>query len=200
MAGEGRPSRPPAMDGESPRSVARGDLATGLVLLAAAAACAWSLLGNDELTAFDYGADPGPGLVPELLLVVLGSFAAALALKGLVGLRRAAREARETDRRGTPPGAGATGGDTSGRTASDVRRGTYPSLLVATLLLYALGLPVAGFVAATVVFTGLWSILLGRQEAGELAIGSSALFAIEALAITSGVYVVFAWLIKVPLP
>ena len=69
-----------------------------------------------------------------------------------------------------------------------------------TVFLYALGLPAAGFLAATIVFTGLWSILIGRQEAGVLTIKSSALFAVEALAITAGVYVVFAELIKVPLP
>ena len=178
------------MADESRRSVARGDLATGLVLLGAAAAGAWSLLGNDELNAFDYGADPGPGLVPELLLVVLGACAAALALRGLIGLWRA--PPGPDRRRRSDPG--------TSRGEPDTRRGAYPSLLVATLILYALGLPAAGFVTATIVFTVLWAILLGRQEAGELAVTTTALFAFEALAITAGVYVVFAWLIKVPLP
>jgi len=181
------------MDEGSRRTVARGDLATGLVLVAAAAVGAFSLLGNDELTAFDYGADPGPGLVPELLLAVLGAFAVGLVLRGFIGLRRAAPEP------GLRGGVSHAGGET-GHLASGVRRSATPSLLVVTLLLYALGLPAAGFVTATIVFTLLWSILLGRQEAGKLAFGSTALFAAEAFAITAGVYAVFAWLIKVPLP
>ena len=168
------------MADKSPRSVARGDLVTGLILLGATAIGAWSLLGNEALTAFDYGADPGPGLVPELLLVLLGVCAAALALRGLMGLRQAVPEPKTQE--------------------PSARRIVYPSLLVVTVFLYALGLPVAGFLAATIVFTGLWSILIGRQEAGVLTIKSSALFAVEALAITAGVYVVFAELIKVPLP
>ena len=170
------------MADKSPRSVARGDLTviTGLILLGATAIGAWSLLGNEALTAFDYGADPGPGLVPELLLVLLGVCAAALALRGLMGLRQAVPEPKTQE--------------------PSARRIVYPSLLVVTVFLYALGLPAAGFLAATIVFTGLWSILIGRQEAGVLTIKSSALFAVEALAITAGVYVVFAELIKVPLP
>ena len=180
------------MDDGSRRTVARGDLATGIVLVAAAGVGAFSLLGNDELTAFDYGADPGPGLVPELLLAVLGAFAVGLVLRGFFGLRRAAPE---PGRGGDSPAGGETG-----HIASGVRRSATPSLLVATLLVYALGLPAAGFVTATIVFTLLWSILLGRQEAGKLAFGSTTLFAVEALAITAGVYAVFAWLIKVPLP
>ena len=73
---------------ESRRSVARGDLVTGLILLGAAAVGAWNLLGNQTLREFDYGADPGPGLVPSLLLVLLAVCAAALALRGLMGMWR----------------------------------------------------------------------------------------------------------------
>ena len=169
------------MADESRRAVARGDLVTGLILLGATAVGAWSLLGNETLREFDYGADPGPGLVPSLLLILLGVCAAALALRGLVGLRRRVPvpEPRE------PLGA---------------RRIVYPALLVATLCLYVLGMPAVGFIPATVLFTGLWSILIGRQETGVLTIRSTALRLVEALAITAAVYVVFAWFIKVPLP
>ena len=169
------------MAGESRRAVARGDLVTGLILLGATAAGAWSLLGDETLRGFDYGADPGPGLVPSLLLVLLGVCAAALALRGLVGLRPRVPVPEPRD----PSGA---------------RRAVYPALLVATLCLYALGMPAVGFIPATLAFTGLWSILIGRQETGAPTVRFTALRLVEALAITAAVYVVFAWFIKVPLP
>ena len=166
---------------ESRRSVARGDLVTGLILLGATAVGAWSLLGNETLRGFDYGADPGPGLVPSLLLILLGVCAAALALRGLMGVWRRVPGPEPED----PPGAG---------------RILYPALLVATLCLYALGMPAVGFLPATLVLTCLWSILISRQEAGGLTIRSTVSSIVEAFAITAAVYVVFAWFIKVPLP
>lgn len=165
----------------SRRSVAWGDLVTGLILLGATAAGAASLLGNETLHEFDFGADPGPGLVPSLLLVLLGVCAAALVLRAIFGLwRRIPVSVPEN--------------------APGVRRIAYPTLLVATLCLYALGMPAVGFLPATLAFTCLWSVLIGRQEAGVPTIGSAAVWIGEALAITAAVYVVFAWFIKVPLP
>ena len=166
---------------DSRRSVGWSDLVAGLVLLGATAAGAWSLLGNETLHEFDFGADPGPGLVPSLLLVVLGVCAAALALRSLAGLwRRVPTSAPEQ--------------------APGVRRMAYPTLLVATLCLYALGMPAVGFLPATLAFTCLWSVLIGRQETGAPTIRSVALWIGQALAITAAVYVVFGWFIKVPLP
>ena len=166
---------------ESRRSVGWGDLVTGLILLGATAAGAGSLLGNETLHEFDFGADPGPGLVPSLLLVLLGVCAAALVLRAIFGPWRRI----PTSVPGNAPG---------------VRRIAYPTLLVATLCLYALGMPAVGFLPATLAFTCLWSVLIGRQETGAPTIGSALLWMGEALAITAAVYVVFAWFIKVPLP
>ena len=169
------------MDERRRRSVAWGDLVTGLILLGATAVGAWSLLGNETLHEFDFGSDPGPALVPSLLLVLLAVSATALALGALAGLwRRLPKRPQDSS-----PG---------------VRRIAYPALLAATLCLYALGLPAVGFVPATLAFTCLWAFLIGRQETGVPTVGSTVLWFVEAFAITSAVYVVFAWFIKVPLP
>ena len=73
------------MDERRRRSVAWGDLVTGLILLGATAVGAWSLLGNETLHEFDFGSDPGPALVPSLLLALLAVSATALALGALAG-------------------------------------------------------------------------------------------------------------------
>ncbi len=157
---------------------ATGDLAAGAVLLVVASVGGWTLFADPLLVSEDYGSDPGPGLLPRLLLALLAAGALGLIVTGALRLRS------------TTPGL--SGGAWRGFIV--------PTLLVATMLIYSQTLVPLGFLPTTLVFAVFWTILFGIQEWGAPRARSSFLRVVEGLAITGGVYVVFAWLIKIPLP
>lgn len=157
---------------------ATGDLAAGVVLLAVASVGGWSLLGDPFLMDEDYGSDPGPGLLPILMLVLLAAGALGLMVSGAVRLRSA----------------------TPSSWSGAWRRFAVPILLVATMVVYSQTFVPLGFLPTTLVFAVCWTIVFAIQEWGAPGARSIFLRVIEGLAITGGVYAVFAWLIKVPLP
>jgi hypothetical protein len=164
------------------RHAAWVDIAVSLVLLAACGIGAWSLAGNRVLYDFDYGADPGPGLVPGLLLAAL-----ALCSIGLMGWALF----RLWLIRGQAGAVHETGG---------LKRIAMPAAMTVCLIAYARTLVDLGFLETTITFTAVWCILIGLQEDGRPSAARLALYAAEAVAITGGIYLVFAKLIQVPLP
>jgi hypothetical protein len=151
------------------------------VLLAIAAGGWLSLRRDPALATFDFGSDPGPLLVPRLLLAALAIGGAALAGHGAW-------------RRWRPrPGAGEAA-------AAPARRGVlWPLAFVAALLAYQRLLPVAGYPAATLAFSAAWILLLTWRR-GALTPRSAALGLLAAGLITGAIYVVFKGLVRVPLP
>jgi hypothetical protein len=165
----------------SPAETARRDLWTALTLLAVTAIGFGSLFRNTDLSA-DFGADPGPGFLPRLLLSALGVCALWLAASSALRLVRAGESPVAAVRRGT------------------LRSFIFPVLLIATLLVYLYAMPRVGFVPATVGFSLLWLLLIGIQEEGRPDLRRLGLYLGEACAITAVIYLVFAKLILVVLP
>jgi hypothetical protein len=151
-------------------------------MLAAAAGGWWSLAGSAP-TGYDFDADPGPALVPRLLLAALGAGGAVLAGLGLRGLRRAAGA-----RQASTPGL-ARGGPP-----------LLPALFVATLAGYLVILPALGYLAATLLFSAGWILALAGRERSRAGPRAWALALGGGLAVTLTLYGIFRGFVRVPLP
>lgn len=142
----------------------------------------WSLATNPRVTGMDWGADPGPGLVPGLLLALLGLGALGLVLRAGVGLGRS----RGQRGPGVAPAA--------------LRPYLLPAAMVLLLIVYSQAMTAVGFVWTTALFACLWSILIAWQQGRRRDVAGILLFVVEGLAITAFMYVVFERVIGVPLP
>lgn len=165
------------------RRTAAGDLAAGLVLLVVSAVGAWSLMTNEFLVSTDYGNDPGPALLPALLVALLAlSAVVMIAMSGTKLVRM-----------------GAAGPDRK-RLGAVAQPLFIPVLMTVLLLAYSQSMGWLGFLEATAAFAVFWTVALGLQENAKPAPLTLVVWLIEAAAICIGIYAVFAWFIKIPLP
>lgn len=162
---------------------ALGNALCGAVALAITAAGWLSLRRDPTLATYDFGSDPGPALVPRLLLAALGIGGAILAGHGAWRLARPP---------GAPPG--------SRGARPRLRRLLVPALFVASLFLYQHALPLAGYRAATVAFCVVWIVLLTWRRDERLTLRLGAVSVGSAALVTAGIYVVFRVFVRVPLP
>jgi hypothetical protein len=161
------------------------DALSGVVLIIVAGVGLRALAATTAaLEGFDIGTDPGPALMPRLLLWALG--AGGLWLAGFGGWRFAGARRQL--------GAGSTG------QRSDLTRYTVPVLFALSLVAYVRGLFVAGFAVVTFVFCFAWIVVLTRQIEGQFEWRRALASAGAALAITAVVYYVFHGFVRVPLP
>jgi hypothetical protein len=161
------------------------DLISGLVLLVVAGVGLRALTAATRaLEGFDIGTDPGPALMPRLLLWVLGAGGVWLTVLGgwrLVNSRR---------RRDVAPAAPLV----------DLRRYAVPTVFALSLVIYVWGLFSAGFTAVTAAFCFAWIVVLTHQIEGRLGWQRTLTSAGAAIAITAAVYYVFKGFVRVPLP
>lgn len=140
----------------------------------------WSVLRNPALVGDDYGLDPGPSLMPTLVLSILTLGAAVILIRGVIGARIAGAR---------PPDLGAA-----------ARRAIFPALFVGSLLVYVPLIFQIGFILASSVFAVIWIGVLGLrgQDRGRrtflLNTGLGTLIGVGLI------YIVFVRLIGVPLP
>lgn len=156
--------------------------APAIDLLAGGFCLLWALIGwaafatnaplRDSLGAH---ADPGPALVPLLVLVILTCGGAVLIAKGIW------RHLRQDSGAGLPAA-----------TAHILPIGFALSLGILILLL-----PLTGFLLGGVAFNLLWLWLLSDRRGGGL---PWFLRLAGAVAIAGSVYLIFATLLRVPLP
>ena len=170
-------------DAGAERRSAAGDLAAGIVLLVISAVGAWSLATDKFIAGVDYGNDPGPGLLPGLLLGLLALSSIALMVMAGVKLGRM---------RGT------------GTNTGPLKISSYPflvpALMVVALLGYSQSMTWLGFLETTATFALFWTVAIGLQDSGRPDARQLAIWLFEGAAICAGIYVVFAWFIKIPLP
>lgn len=170
-------------DVDAARRSATGDLAAGIVLLVVSAIGGWSLSANKFITTVDYGNDPGPGLVPALLIGLLALSSVAMmaaACTKLLRLHRAGAEAR---------------------LPNETRRSLIvPALMVVALFIYSQSMTRLGFLETTAVFSLFWTVALGLQDTRRPKLGRVVLWLLEGATVCAGIYAVFAWFIKIPLP
>ena len=169
-------------DAEAGTRSPAGDIAAGVVLFALSAIGAWSLLTDPFITQESYGNDPGPGMLPGVLLVLLALSSLAMIAIGWARLVRLRGLGGQVHR-----GAG-------------WKPMLVPLLLVVTLLVYASAMTEFGFLETTAIFAILWTFVIGVQDHARPGALRLAVWLIEGVAICAAIYVVFAWFIKVPLP
>lgn len=144
------------------------------------AAVGWLSLHRDPaLRTHDFGTDPGPALVPRLLLAALAIGGVALMAHGGFGLTRR--------------------GPRNPAVAGGPRRFLWPILFVASLLVYQRALALAGYPAATVAFCAAWILVLTWRE-NRLTVRSAGLGVGAAVVVTAAIYYVFKGFVRVPLP
>lgn len=158
------------------------DALSGLILAIVGVVGLVSLKRNATLTAFDFGTDPGPALVPRLLLLALlvGGF-------GLIGL-------------GVTRTATAWIGAGAAMRTVTPRRHAVLIGFVLSLAIYLGALPRIGFVWATLVFSTIWIAILARTAGNPVRPRGVATAIVAATVITTVIYYVFKGFVKVPLP
>jgi hypothetical protein len=161
---------------------ARGDLITSVILLGITATGFWSLNTNPDI-GIDFGADPGPGLIPNLLLWGLGLCGLGMFGGAVVQLLWA------RNRKAATP-------------VVSEGWGVFlvPVGFTVTLVAYVEAMLSFGFLQATTGFSILWVMLIGYQDHRRFTFRSLVVYLLEALAISGVIYVIFAKLIQVPLP
>jgi len=167
-------------DAEDARAPARRDLGLALLLLALTVVLALEHAGGGERLHRDYGRDPGPALLPELLITVLGLGAGALMVAALIRLARA---------------------DTGPLLPSPavLAEMIFPAVCFAGLTLYIVLLPHVGFVAGTFVFAAAGCAVLALREGVPASAGRVTLWLAQASLVTGLVWYVFGVLLRVPL-
>ena len=166
------------MAAQSPTRNPRNQLVAGAFLGLWSVAGWWSALGTAALWTDDYGADPGPGLLPVLALSLLSAGALGLVLNGLRGMLSA------------PAAPGYWSG---------LRRHTLmPAVFVASLLVYVPAIELAGFIPASGAFALLWMAALGLKRPGGARPGALAAAGAGTLIGVGLIYFVFVVLIGVP--
>ena len=157
----------------------RNQLVAGAFLGAWSVVGWWSAIGTSALWSDEYGVDPGPGLLPMLVLAIL-SMGAAILLVG--GLRRILSESTEN-------------GYWSG-----LRRDTLlPVFFVTSLLVYVPAIEIVGFIPSSGVFAFAWMVVLGFKSGGGAPRALLPLAAAGALVGVGLIYFVFVYLIGVPI-
>lgn len=154
------------------------DLASGAFALALALVLSLTHFLQSGRLHEDFGAEPGPALLPELLLACLGVAGVGLSARGLWGLRRLV-----SARVGPALSAGRVNGSL----------GTV--LIVALLLVAFLPFRAAfGFAPALLVFGAAIGALLGRQDGRLLPLAAA-----EGALIAAVLYGLFRFVLSVPL-
>jgi len=136
------------------------------------------MAATPALSADEYGVDPGPGLLPRIVLIVLTAGALILSVNGARRMIFESAEPGYWDR---------------------LRRGTLvPAIFIGSLAIYVPAIDSIGYLPASAILSASWMTFLGyRSREGESA---SVLFQAGAgtLIGVGLIYFIFAYLIGVP--
>jgi len=165
--------------GRDPKADPRNRLAAGAFIALWAVAGWYSFLTNSQIIGQDFDTDPGPGLLPAIVLMILTGGSLILMGAGLYGLGHFR----------APPIAW-------GRM---VRQLAMPLLLVVSLLGYIPLIHAIGFIAANAVFASAWMMFLGAGELRRDPRRGLIQIALGTLIGIGLIYYVFIYWISVPL-
>ena len=165
--------------GHDPKSDPRNRLAAGGFFALWAIAGWYSLLTNTQIMGETFGADPGPGLLPAIVLSIVSAGSLILVGAGLYGLGNLR----------APP--------IAWRRLS--RQFVMPLLLAASLVGYIPLIHTIGFVAANTVFAAAWMLIIGAGEVRSDPRRALLHVALGTVIGVSLIYYVFIYWISVPL-
>lgn len=158
------------------------DLGGGLFVLAWGAAGLLGLLSRPGLWRDDHGLDPGPALLPGIVVACLLAGGLALAAKGAAAAAR------------TRPGS------LRAVLSREAGPGAVAGLLLVSVIAYAILMRAIGFAWVTPVFAAAWIAAIGWRDGAARLPRTLVRAALGGLAITALVALVFQRLIGVPLP
>lgn len=173
----------PGSGGSPERSAAEAgthgfrDLGLGLVLLGSAAVLRYSAATDADMHQ-NFGLDPGPAFLPDILLWMLGIGALILVFQGIVRLAWAGWRVE--------------------RPLVDIRRLFVPLLMAISIILYVLLVPTIGFLVASLLFSVVWSLGLTIQD-HRFAMQPLLVSAAGSLVLAVAIYLTFKQLIGIPL-
>jgi hypothetical protein len=161
------------------KSDPRNRLAAGF-FFAMWAVVGWaSLSTNRQIVGVDFGQDPGPGLMPAIVLALLSAGSLVLIAAGLAGLIRHSNPALDW--------------------RSMVRRTVLPAFLLLTLLGYVPFVRRVGFLPASTAFAACWMALLAADELRRDPFRAAMPILLGTAAGVGLIYFVFIYWIGVPL-
>ncbi len=162
-------------DDTTRREVLR-DLATGLLSLVLSAGLALAHFGQEGRLHEDFGREPGPALLPELLLTALALAGAGMLGRGVFGL------CHQGGRLGF------------GRLISGLRSLGTALSVTALLVLFLVAEAAIGFSIAALGLGAAVAMILSRQEGGSIPRA-----AFEGVVIAIILYALFRFVLSVPL-
>ena len=159
------------------------DLICGLTVIAFTSIGTWGIVTDDFLMEEDYGADPGPSLVPIMLLCVLGLLGIHMTTKACYYILKNSKRVTKIP-----------------SITENWITFLIPLTFVCTMFFYTWIIEIIGFIWVTLGFTLLWIFSIGIHDNGRPTIKEILLYIVYSVAMTLFIYYIFVHLIMVQLP
>lgn len=158
----------------------RNKLATGLFLSFWVVLGWLSLLNNTWIMEQDFGLDPGPGLLPSIVLSIITLGASGQIALGIIGIVQG--------RSGRPI-----------RWGEIARQSVFPGLLLLSLLTYVPLVRLISFIPATALLAAAWMIVIDRKRWRQKPLSALPSTVLGTVLAVGFVYLLFIYAIGVPL-
>ena len=159
------------------------DLICGLTVIAFTSIGTWGIVTDDYLMEEDYGADPGPSLVPIMLLCVLGLLGIHMTTKACYYILKNSKRVTKIP-----------------SITENWITFLIPLTFVCTMFFYTWIIEIIGFIWVTLGFTLLWIFTIGIHDNGLPTKKDILLYFVYSVAMTFFIYYIFVHLIMVQLP
>ena len=159
------------------------DLFCGLAVIAFTSIGTWGIVTDDYLMEDDYGADPGPALVPIMLLCLLGFLGINMTIKACYNILKYSNRVTNTP-----------------NTTENWIAFLIPLTFVCSMFFYTWIIETIGFILVTLGFTLLWIFSIGIHDNGRPTIKKILLYIVYSVVMTFFIYYIFVHLIMVQLP
>ena len=159
------------------------DLICGLTVIAFTSIGTWGIVTDDFLMEEDYGADPGPSLVPIMLLYVLGLLGIHMTTKACYYILKNSKRVTKIP-----------------SITENWITFLIPLTFVCTMFFYTWIIEIIGFIWVTLGFTLLWIFTIGIHDNGLPTKKVTLLYFVYSVAMTFFIYYIFVHLIMVQLP
>ena len=159
------------------------DLICGLTVIAFTSIGMWGIVTDEFLMEEDYGADPGPSLVPIMLLCVLGLLGIHMTTKACYYILKNSNRVTKIP-----------------SITENWITFLIPLTFVCTMFFYTWIIEIIGFIWVTLGFTLLWIFTIGIHDNGLPTKKDTLLYFVYSVAMTFFIYYIFVHLIMVQLP
>ena len=159
------------------------DLICGLTVMAFTLIGTWGIVTDDFLMEEDYGADPGPSLVPIMLLCVLGLLGIHMTTKACYYILKNSNRVTKIP-----------------SITENWITFLIPLTFVCTMFFYTWIIEIIGFIWVTLGFTLLWIFSIGIHDNGRPTKKDILLYIVYSVTMTLFIYYIFVHLIMVQLP